>query len=739
MMKSMKIFLFGCLLILSTVLILTEVSAQDVPNNPISAFKNFPKGSVYQNTALSPEVRAKDVIKYMNYDEMLALVGGWNNFFFPGIERLGLRPVHMADASQGIRMNIGFVKGDLSTSYPGTVALASTWNINLSNLMGKSLGSECRSYGVDILLGPGINMQRFSVSGRNFEYMGEDPILTSKMIVPYIIGMQSNQVLATAKHFIGNDQEFCRHFASSDIDERTLREIYLRPWQAVIQKAGVKAIMTGNNGVNGTPLSMDKPLVNDVLRDEYGFTGIVMTDWQNSGYFPSLQYLFPESGVSLLMPVNTTFANYAKTFIGMYPSKKAEMQKALEKKVYQNLLPLFQMGVYDRVMRDYSKPVNVEAHKEVARKIAEEAICLLKNEGNLLPLSTKQNVLLMGKEELFSGEGSGYVIGYDQVNFAAGLQKVFGSKLIVNENPSDQEIKTASAIIYRLSKNGGEGHDIPFEVGLDENISRVAALNPNVIVVVSACNGMPMPWLNNVRAVLWSFFLGQERGNALANVITGKVNPSAKLPFTLEKNFSDSQNPFFNYIGDQPYWEGDNKAYKEYWNGRKQTNVSPQFAKYIKPNEVIRNAYTEGIFIGYRWYDKQNKEVHFPFGYGLSYTQFDFSNCMLSKNTIQPNDSIKVSVQIKNVGKTSGAEIVQLYIADTECSVERPVKELKHFDKVFLKASETKVVEFTVKTEDLTFWDVIEHKWKVEPGTFNVMIGASSRDIRLNETFNFAN
>ncbi len=715
------------------------IFSQTTMNDPISAFKNYPSSSVYQNPSLSPKVRAKDVIKHLTFDELLSLVGGCGNFYFSGVPRLGIRQTHMADASQGIRLNIGYEKTDVSTSYPGTVALASTWNKELSYLMGKSLGNECRQYGVDILLGPGINLQRFSVSGRNFEYMGEDPVLTSKMIVPYIKGLQSNQVLATAKHFIGNDQEFCRHFASSDIDERTLHEIYLKPWKAVIQEAGVKAIMTGNNGANGTPLSIDKPLVNDVLREEFGFTGIVMTDWQNSGYFPSLQYLFPASGVSLLMPVNLTFSKYVSMILAVNPSKKEELKQALEKKVYQNLLPMFEMGIYDRMMRDKSVPVNIESHKEDARKIAEEAICLLKNEGDILPLSTKKKVLLMGQEELFSGEGSGYVIGYDHVSFANGFKKVFGNKLTVNDKPTDKDMIDADVIIYRLSKNGGEGHDIPFEAGMDENINRVAAINPNVIVIISSCNNMPMPWLKNVKAVLWSYFLGQERGNAMANVITGKVNPSAKLPFTLEKDFKDSQNPNFNYIGGKPFWQGDNKAYKDYWLQQRPgaKAESKEFMEYIKPGEVIRVPYSEGIFMGYRWYEKQKKKVLFPFGYGISYTQFAYTNCKLSKKSIQNNDSITLSVEVKNIGKMKGAEIVQLYISDLECSVERPVKELKCFEKIMLKPGEKGIVNFTVRTDDLAFWCETKHGWKVEPGSFEVLIGSSSADIRMKEVINF--
>lgn len=390
-------------------LALVSASAQRIDLQqlkPLSAFTAVPSGSIYHLTSRSPEERAKDVLHQLTFEEKLTLTGGYQNFCYPGVARLGLRAVTMADASQGIRLS-SITSNGKSVSFPGMQALAATWNPQIAETFGKSIGEECIAHGVDILLGPGINMQRLSVGGRNYEYMGEDPLLTSRIAVPYVQGLQSQKILATAKHFIGNDQEYCRHIASSDIDERTLREIYLRPWEAVIRKAGLKALMTGNNLVNGVPCSMHQPLLDDVLRKEFGFAGIAMTDWQNTNYFESLQYLVAPSGLSLMMPVNQTFSKYVKDFTRQYPWRKGQMEVQLDSMVFANLVTLFSMGVYDRGPVDPSYLEKLEAHKALARQVAEEAICLLKNEGNILPIAKSKTILLTGEPEIHTGTGGG--------------------------------------------------------------------------------------------------------------------------------------------------------------------------------------------------------------------------------------------------------------------------------------------------------------------------------------------
>ncbi|WP_066839702.1 beta-glucosidase [Rufibacter ruber] len=730
----MKAFVFT----LAAVLTVSSLFAQRVDEKelqPLSAFKNFPQGAVYQNTSLSPEARARDVLKHLTFEEKLSLTGGYKSFCFPGVARLGLRPAIMADASQGIRLQTIASKAN-STSFPPMLALAATWNPALAQAFGKNIGEECKAHGVDFLLGPGINLQRLSVGGRNYEYMGEDPLLTSAIAVNYINGLQSQGVIATAKHFIANDQEFVRHIASSDLDERTLREIYLKPWEAVVKQARVRAIMTGNNAINGIPASMHQPLLNDVMRREFGFTGVTMTDWQNTNYHPDLQYLVARSGQTLLMANNATFTKYIQDFIARYPARKAEVEADLDFMVYPNLYTLFEAGVYDRAPTDKALLNTLPAHKETARQCAEEAICLLKNEANVLPVQRSKKVLLMGENELHSGTGSGFVAGYDHTSFAEGLKKTYGQNFEEAEKPTDAQIKNANVVLFRLNKKAGEGYDVPFEEpqGVNAEIARVAALNPNVVVLISSANGLPMPWLGQVKGVLWTFFLGQERGNALANIISGKVSPSGRLPFTLEKDFQDSPDPDFNFLGGKPYWQGNNNHYKEYWKGNEK-NSRKEIAKYVKPHQLVHLPYDEGVFMGYRWFDKQQKEVLFPFGYGLSYTSFTYTKPKISKATLSGQDSVQVQFTLKNTGKQAAAEVVQLYVSDKEASVDRPVRELKDFQKVYLKPGQSQTVSFWVNRQDLSFWDTPTHSWKAEPGAFELSVGNSSRALRFTQVF----
>lgn len=717
--------------------VLANAQSNDDFTQPLAEFKNVPAGAIYNDISKTPEARTHDVVNRLTFEELISLFGGYERFNLAGVPRLGLRPMKMSDAGQGIR-SVPKVKRATTTSYPATLALAATWNPQLANLMGSSIGTECRLWGVDILLGPGINMQRLSVGGRNFEYMGEDPLLTSKMVVEYVKGIQSKNVIATAKHFIGNEQEFCRHIADSHIDERTLREIYLPPWQAVIQEAGLKGVMAGNNACNGIHGSMDEQYLQDVVRDEWGFTGITMTDWQNTNLFPKCQYLFLNSGMTLLMPSNKSFMVYLSGYLNKYPGKKDEVSEILRQKVYANLLPVFESGLYDRPATDEALKTELPGNKINACNIAEEAITLLKNENSILPVSGKKNVLLMGKREKHTGMGSGWVKGYDHISFADGLKTQYSEKLTIAEDFDETQIKNADVIIYRLNKPGKEGKDIPFEEGRDSTIEKIAAINPNIVVIVSAANGLPMPWLDKVKGVLWCYFLGQERGNALANVISGKVNPSGKLPFTLEKDFADSPDPDFNHIGGKPFWSGNFLNYKNYWlqNGRK-VFADSQFKDNVRPYQLIPINYDEGIFMGYRWWDKTGNPIFFPFGHGLSYTNFKYEDIKLSKQNITGDEELVVRFRLKNTGKVRGKEVVQLYISDKDSSVERPLKELKYFEKIELKPGESGMVSFTIKKQDLAFWDVEEAEWKVEAGEFEVWIGSSSRDIRLKKSFNY--
>ena len=691
----------------------------------------------------SADDKAKEIINKMTFDEKVMMTGGHDGMFIPGIERLGLRPVRLTDASQGVRLTSGAfkkVKKDIkSTAFPPMLALASTWNDEMAHNYGKYIGEECRALGVDVLLGPGVNMYRVSEGGREYEYMGEDPRLTSNMVTQYIKGLQSQKVIATVKHFIANDQEFCRQIVSSDVGERALHEIYLAPFRAAIKQGDVKAVMTGNNIVNGVPCNMNRDLMADLLRKEYGFKGIAMTDWQNTSYFPQKQHLVLDSGESLLMPRNTDFAQYISETVKRYPNRKKQLERKLEAMIYPTLSTLFEMGVYDRKddLADYEKSFKSykKSHQALARKCAEEAICLLKNEDNILPLSTGQNLIMMGPEEPYTGTGSGHVAGYDHTDYATGLKELFGSRFKNITNPSDETIKNADVVLYRLNKEAGEGKDVPFDEPRDQNkeLLRVADLNPNVVVVISAGNGMAMPWLNKVKGVVWANYLGQERGPALANVLSGKVNPSGHLPFSIEKDFKDSPDPYYNYLGGEPYWTGHNE-YKSYFLGRN-IHESPRIANYIKPHQLLHMRYGEGILIGYRWYETQNIRPQFPFGHGLSYSSFKYSDIKLDSEQMNEAKPVKVSFKLQNTGTFDGAEVVQLYISKINSKVFRPIKELNGFKKVFINSGQVHEITMTIHRKDLAYWDIKTHNWGVETGEYEIHIGSSSVDIRLRHRF----
>lgn len=687
---------------------------------PLSKSPNTVQGAVYADVTKPAGDRARDLIRRMTFEEKLNLTGGFPRFQTHAVERLGIRPAFMADASQGVRLNTVTVGGQ-STSFPGMLPLASTWNGELAREFGAAIAEECRALGLDILLGPGINMQRLSVGGRNFEYMGEDPLLTSIVAANYVYGMEKIGVIACPKHFIGNDQEFCRHISNTVVSERALREIYLPPWEAVVKDGNTSAIMTGNNLVNGAPAAIHRPLNAGLLRKEYDFKGIAMTDWQNTNYFPSMQHLVLPSGENLLMPRNNDFAAWVKKEVQSSPERKAEIELMLESMIFPTLYTLFEKGVYDRHPQhtDYLK--TYEGHKELARKVAEESVVLLKNEKNILPIAKGKKIVFYGEPEVFSGEGSGFVAGYDHTTYAEGLQKVYGKNFLHLEKMDEKAIRKADIVIYNLNKKSGEGRDIPFEEGAEglEELKKISKLNRNVVVLVNSCNGMSTDWVKDVKGVLWCYFLGQERGNALANIISGKVAPSGRLPFTIEKSFRDSPAPDYNYIGDKIFWFGNNQ-YKNYWLG-KTADFDSTFTNYVKPFEPIDIPYKEDILIGYRWYDYHKIPVRFPFGAGLSYTKFELSG-MSVENKFKEENQIAVEFDVKNVGTMEGKDVVQVYVSHKGSTVMKAPKELKAFRKIHLTPGEKQKVRITLDERAFSYWDEENHDWKVEQGEYIISI-----------------
>ena len=727
-----------------------SVQAESVETHAPEQVHSEQVHALYLNKSASPEARAKDLIDRLTVEEKITSQGGVNSMNFRAIPRLNLPAPMMADASQGIRLTNtltnkitggvvdqanGISGKDLkSVSFPGMLPMAGTWNPELAKALGEAMGEQCRVLGVDILLGPGINMYRTSAGGRAFEYMGEDPYFTSRMVVPYVQGVQSKGIIATAKHFICNDVEFCRHMASSEVDMRTIREIYLPPWQAVIQEAQTGAIMTGNNQVNNIPICMHKPLLQDILRDEFGFKGICMSDWQNTNYYQDRLDLVLPSGHSLYMPDNNGFRKwFLSTWEAASAERRQEMEKQLDQMTLHNLIPLFASGYYDRGETKPGFAPVFEKHKIIARDIAEEAICMLKNAENTLPLKEDEKILFIGKEELWTGGGSGFVRGYDHTSYKKALTKTFGEDIVFAsaEKVTKEQYEAADVVLYSLIKNGGEGRDIPFELPSEqqEEIERVLNAHERVVIIATACAGFDMPWLTKAKSMLWCYFLGQERGNALVKILTGESSPSGKLPFTIEKKFADSVDPNFNFIGGQPFWLGANQ-YKNYWitgqiPKKGHESLLTQFIPHIEPGEAPEITYKEGIFMGYRWFDSKKIEPQFPFGFGLSYTTFSYQNLQVKNSNLVDYPAI-ATITLKNTGEVTGKEVVQIYVSDVESRIKQPIKELAGFAKVELKPGESEVLEIPLHRTAFQFFDVESNKWELEPGKFTIHAGGSS-------------
>jgi len=689
---------------------------------PISMHSGLPANAIYANPNAPAEARTLDVVKRLSFDEKLELTGGYKGFLYPGIPRLGIPPVYFSDATQGVHQKDICVKVGETTSFPSGQALAATWDRSMAYAYAEAISEECRGYGISVLLGPGLNLYRNSEGGRNFEYFGEDPFLASRIAVAYVRGLQSLGTIATVKHFQGNEQEVARHVENSIIGERALHELYLAPFKAAIEKGGALAVMTGNNMVNGYPGAADTPLSQGVVRDKWGYKGVIMSDWANSKFWPDRQKLELTSGQSLLMANNAVFAQWVQSEIEAHPEEKPAIAKDLDRMVTENLYSFFKAGVYDRPYRDPSMLALMPKHKEVALRTGEEAITLLKNQDHILPIEPGKvkKIAVVGTDEaltVWAGRGSGAVAGYDRVDFLAGLKKVYGDAVVRVNDDDEAAIRSADVVLCFVTKKAGEGSDVPYEIpGLAAQVDKYAALNKNLVMIVSAGNGFPMPWLTKVKGLVFAYFLGQEGGNAMANVLSGVVSPSGKLPFTIEKTFADSPAYGYNKLPDGTY----------FWGGGQGDSKQIQTKFGVFP---IR--YKEGPFIGYRWYEKKGITPLFPFGYGLSYTTFRFAPLKVSSHLIRQQKPVIVAVKLTNTGKREGAEVAQLYVHDARAGgVERPVRELKGFARVDLKPGETRTIEIPVSVVDLAYWDVKTHAWRSDHGTYRIEVGASLSDIR---------
>lgn len=642
--------------------------------------------------------RAAALVAQMTLEEKCDYIGGSKDgFYIRPIERLGIPLIRMADGPQGVRNNTK------STLFACGVAAAASWNEDVVYEMGVALGQDSRARGVHILLGPGVNIYRSPLCGRNFEYMGEDPILAGNTAAQYIKGVQSQGVMATVKHFALNNQEFNRHHVSSDADERTMYEIYFPAFKAAVD-AGVASVMSSYNLVNNVHAAENKWLLTDVLRNEWGFQGFVMSDWTST--YSTLGCV--RSGLDLEMP-----QGFCMNYETIKPLIETGVirEKDIDTKVENILSSMIAYGFLDRPQLDTTIKEDNPYSREVAYKLSCESAVLLKNSG-ALPLRKGGKIALMGPRAdiIPCGGGSGSVDPLYSISLYEGMKQLgedFPVTLVAeNDKSAAAQLKGADAVVISVGfdKNTEkEDHDRTFSLpaGQDEMIEFALANNENVIVVIYAGGGIEMSrWQDKVSAIVMGWYPGQEGGLAIARMLAGEFSPSGRLPLTIEARVED--NPTYtNYYVENPLTK----------RGHSTLNVT----------------YGEGVFVGYRGYEKNGVQPAYSFGHGLTYTTFEYSDIAVKPS----QNGYDVTFTLSNTGQYDAAEVAQVYVGEVNPTVLRPSKELKTYKKVFLKAGESQQVNVHLPKSAFAFYDVDSHDWKVNPGEFNIMVGASSSDIRL--------
>ncbi|MCL1052071.1 glycoside hydrolase family 3 C-terminal domain-containing protein [Shewanella abyssi] len=849
---------------LSSLFVTAPLFAAEAPASKLSIYDEVglvePTRPLLQQRLDLVEQTIKTLIPQMTLAEKVSLVHANGKFTTAAIERLGIHEMWLSDGPHGVRheierdsWNSANWSSDDSTYLPVLTAVAASWNIDMATLHGAVLGSEARHRGKDLILGPGVNLARLPLYGRNFEYLGEDPYLASKLVVPQIKAIQKNDVAATIKHFALNTQELNRTGVNAKPDERTLREVYLPAFEAAVKQANVYAMMGSYNEFRGTNANQSKHLVMDILKGEWGYKGLLVTDW-------NVDINTVDAAINGLdLEMGTDVANYqdyylAEPLIKMINAGKVPVA-ALDDKVARILRVQLSIGMMDNHRLGGQR--NIAAHRVAARRIAAEGIVLLKNSRQVLPLdqSKVSNILVLGPnldKKHGQGGGSSEVKSLYEITPLQGLRDKLGDRVnitvmraqssqlapisndylatrhwtgtpswnisyftddsrqkLIHESwiadsefkPSSFTAKDAQQFItmkaaikplesgvhtlkvtakgkinikidgkpfmqyegdslevvtknislmgskdyqFEIDYNGTDGYTLGWDTpnklfnseaeylsaakkadaviyfgGLshsddresidradlvlpnqqDEMIAKLIEANPNTIVFLTAGSAVEMPWKDNASTIVWNSYSGMEGGYAVADMLFGDVNPSGKMPFTLPKSLADTA-PI---------------ALNDY--------------------NATESLYSEGVFIGHRWFEQQNIKPLFSFGHGLSYTNFTLSNIKLSAASISQSDTLNVAVTVTNIGKVAGAEVVQLYLHDKKASVERPEKELKGFAKVMLKPGESKQISMQLTQRDLSFWDDKTNDWLAEAGEFDVLLGTSLDYIHLRETF----
>lgn len=754
------------------------------------------------------ESQIEELLQQLTLEEKIGMIHGAGLFRTEGVERLGIPTVKMSDGPMGVRQEfandkwipLNVTEGfDDAVSYlASNSALAATWNPELAYASGKVLGAEARGRGKDVILAPGINIKRDPLCGRNFEYMSEDPYLVETMTVPFIKGVQDNDVAACVKHFAANNQETDRHYVDTIVDERTLHEIYYPGFEAAVKKAGTYSLMNAYNRLNGPHCAENQKLLNQVLCEEWGYDGTVISDWGSVHTTKETA----EAALDVEMSVKSNFDEYYFATSLSEAVKKGEVEEAyIDKKVRNILRMMFRLKMLgaDSKMRQTGAN-NTPEHQQAIRKVAEEGIVLLKNEGGVLPLKQPHTIAVIGHNAAYchaGGGGSAEIHALYEVSPLEGLQNVLGDNVTINYVqgyyiPGDKEVnevnwqaaslerqvmgkeeeltpeqkalyvqieekrkelmaeacevaKVADMVIFIGGLNhdydveGRDRKDMKLPYGQDELMDALLEINPNIVIVMVAGSPVEMPWLDKAKALVWCYYSGMETGNALANILLGKVNPSAKLPETFPVKYADT--------------------------------VTAKNGQFGLEGKVV---YEEGIFVGYRYYEKDKITPAFSFGHGLSYTEFCMDNLQVTiesgrkasidrivcgeKGEVEgelakdlsiadkttdvmenradydhwlEKTAVSVKVNVSNRGEHAGAEVVQCYVTDCECSVERPVKELKAYQKVFLQPGEQKEITLMLPHKAFAFYDTTAKCFVVEPGKFVIHVGNAADNCTL--------
>lgn len=662
------------------------------------------------------ELKYQDIISQMSLEEKCYMFSGKDFWLTRSVERVGIKSIMLADGPHGVRKQEG--EGDQlgihgsvpATCFPTAAATANSWDVSLGEEIGRCIGEEAASQGVGVLLGPGLNIKRNPLCGRNFEYFSEDPYLAGKMAAGYIRGIQENGVSACPKHFAANSQELRRMASDSVMDERTLREIYLTGFEIAVKESNAKSIMSSYNRVNGVYANENKHLLQEILRDEWGFKGFVVSDWGGSNDHVE----GVSAGAHLEMP--TTGGDSDEELIRAVKDGKIS-EELIDKRLDELLEVIF--SVEPAVKKASGKTFDVEAHHRMAQKASEESIVLLKNKDNILPLKKGTCVALIGdfaKKPRYQGAGSS-IVNPTKLDSAKDMIPRFELKVAGfepgytrggEENAELQKkavelAKKAEVVLLYLGLNEvseAEGLERPNmkipknQISLLEEIEKV---NKNIVVVMSAGSSVEMPWLSKCKALIHGYLCGQAGASAMLKAIMGEINPSGKLSETYPLTYED--------VPSAPYF----------------------------PSKQRNAEYREGLFVGYRYFETVGKKVLFPFGYGMSYTTFAYSDLQIETHTKDMENPATVVFTITNTGKMDGAEVAQIYIGAKESAVYRPAKELKGFQKIFLKAGESKKAAIPLDDKAFRYFNVKTGRFEVEGGKYEIMVGASAADIRLRD------